>query len=425
MSNESASPIPQSSSRYGMLIIGILFFIFGFVTWLNSVLIPFLRQACELTDTQAYFVTFAFYIAYFVMSIPSSYILRWSGYDKGMSIGLVTMAVGSLLFIPAAYTRQYPIFLLGLFIQGTGLSLLQTASNPYVTILGPIESAARRMSIMGICNKVAGMIGIFILGKVLFGQTEALAKMATSTLGDAHTLLLDELALKLVVPYIAMACVLVLLAIWVRFAHLPKIQEEADTDASTADASHADRGSIMKYPYLWLGVVCLFLYVGVEVIAIDTLALYGESIGMPQSEAVHLGIYSLIALTAGYIVGIVTVPRFISQSQALCQCACLGLCLAIGALCTDGRVSMGCLIMLSFSHALMWPCIWPLSIHHLGKYTAFASALLIMAIAGGAIMPQIYGHLADAFSRHSAYIVLIPCYLYIIFFAVKGRKIGA
>src|SRR5262249_35431367 len=163
----------QKNSYLGpMIIIGALFFIFGFVTWLNSVLIPFLQQACELTDFEAYFVTFAFYISYFVMAIPSSVILKKTGYAKGMSLGLGIMAVGSLVFIPGAMARSYPIFLLGLFMQATGMTLLQTASNPYITILGPIESAAKRISIVGICNKVAGMTGIIILVKLLFSDTK-------------------------------------------------------------------------------------------------------------------------------------------------------------------------------------------------------------------------------------------------------------
>src|SRR5882672_12667556 len=150
-----------------MIIIGSLFFIFGFITWLNSVLIPFLRQACQLTDFQAYFVTFAFYFSYFVMAIPSSAILKKIGFARGMSVGLAIMAVGSLIFIPAALSRSFPLFLLGLFMQGTGLTLLQTASNPYVTILGPIESAAKRISIMGVGNKTAGAIAPLIMGAIL------------------------------------------------------------------------------------------------------------------------------------------------------------------------------------------------------------------------------------------------------------------
>jgi len=158
-----------------MFVIGSLFFVFGFVTWLNNILIPYMRTSCELTtQVQGYLVTFAFYIAYFVMSIPSSLVLKKTGYSNGMALGLVVMAIGCMMFIPGAQMRSYPMFLLGLFLQGSGLSLLQTASNPYVTVIGPIESAARRMSIMGICNKLAGMIGILVLYNALFSGKEHL-----------------------------------------------------------------------------------------------------------------------------------------------------------------------------------------------------------------------------------------------------------
>ena len=391
-----------------MLIIGILFFIFGFVTWLNSVLIPFLREACGLTDSQAYLVTFAFYISYFVMAMPSSYILHRVGYARGISLGLLTMAVGALLFVPAAIYRTYGLFLTGLFIEGTGLALLQTAANPYVTVLGPIESAARRMSIMGICNKVAGMIGIFIMGTALFSRLSNVSP--------------DDMADRVIVPYVVIAFVLVLLALWIEHAHLPAIS--TDNPETAAGEIRQDRASIWRYPYLWLGVICLFLYVGVEVIAIDTLPLYGEAQGIPTERAVHIGIFSLIALTAGYLVGIVTVPRMISQRQALILCATLSILLTVGALWADGMWSIACIVMLSFAHALMWPCIWPLSIEGLGKYTATASALLIMAIAGGAVMPQVYAHLAEQSSRQAAYALLLPMYAYMVFFALKGCRIG-
>lgn len=419
MSNDKLRQNTQDA-RHGMLIIGILFFIFGFATWLNSVLIPFLRQACELTDSQAYFVTFAFYISYFVMSIPSSFILKRFGYAKGISLGLRVMALGAALFIPAAYTRTYALFLTGLFIEGTGLALLQTAANPYVTILGPIESAARRMSIMGICNKVAGMVGIFILGTALFSHTQGMSETAASLTGPEKEAMLDALAHKVVMPYVIITLVLLALSVWIEHAHLPAIHESEGDNGATGN----ERRSLAAYPYLWLGVFCLFLYVGVEVIAIDTLPLYGESQGIPTEQAVHIGIFSLIALTAGYLIGIVTVPRMISQAGALVLCASLGLLLSAGALCFSGRLSIACIIMLSFAHAMMWPCIWPLSIEGLGRYTATASALLIMAIAGGAVMPQVYGHLADAYSRQAAYAMLLPMYAYMIFFALKGYRIG-
>ena len=407
-----------------MIIIGALFFIFGFVTWLNSVLIPFLKQACQLTDFQAYFVTLAFYISYFVMAIPSSGILKKIGFAKGMSVGLFVMAVGSLVFIPAAQIRSYPLFLLGLFIQGTGLTLLQTASNPYVTILGPIESAAKRISIMGICNKVAGMIGIFILVELLFSDTQTLSARIDSLSGAALANELDILASRVIGPYLIMAIILGGLAIMVLKAHLPEIDPEAE-EGGAADASAlTEKKSVFAFPHLVLGVLCIFLYVGVEVIAIDTIGLYGEYQGFDLNTAGKFSIYSLIALTVGYLLGIVIIPKYVSQRTALIACAVLGFVFALAALVTDGWLSIAFVVLLSFAHALMWPSIWPLALDRLGRFTKLGSALLIMGVVGGAILPLVYGAVADATNRQAAYWVTIPCYLYILYYAVSGYKVG-
>ncbi|MCK9303300.1 MAG: sugar MFS transporter [Bacteroidales bacterium] len=418
----------KNKNAYYMFMIGMLFFIFGFVTWLNNVLLPFLRQACELNDSQAWFVTFAFYIAYFVMAIPSSYVLKKTGYAKGISLGLFIMMIGSLLFVPAAINRNYILFLVGLFTQGIGLSLLQTASNPYVTILGPIESAARRMSIMGICNKVAGMIGIFLLSNVLFSGTEELvakinsiSAIANPTQADImmRTSMLDELARNVIVPYIIMAAVLLVLAILIIFSKLPDINIGNDDE----DSGKAHK-PLYKYTYMILGIIALFFYVGVEVIAIDSLNLYGAELGYEMSTSKYFGICSLIALTIGYLLAIVLVPKYISQRKALVFQTCLAIVLVVLALILKGIPSVICIILLSFAHAIMWPAIWPLSIEGLGKHTKLASAFLIMAISGGAIIPLIYGYLADATSRHQAYWIMIPCYIIILLFAVFGWKIG-
>ncbi len=300
-----------------MIIIGALFFIFGFVTWLNSVLIPFLKQACQLTDSQAYYVTVAFYGAYFFMAIPSSMILKKTGFAKGMSIGLFVMAIGSLVFIPAANARSFPMFLVGFFIQSTGLAFLQTASNPYLTILGPIESAAKRISIMGICNKIAGMIGIFLLVGLLFSDTKELSEKIKSLQGADLALELDVLASRVVTPYIIMAVVLTILALMILKAHLPEINPEENESGSQGSSSSNEKTSVFQFPYLLLGVICIFMYVGVEVIAIDTISLYGQFQGFRLDVAGNFPIYSLIALTFGYLLGIVVIPTYISQKTAL------------------------------------------------------------------------------------------------------------
>ncbi len=416
MSNE------KNQYVFPMIIIGALFFIFGFVTWLNSVLIPFLKQACELTDFQAYFVTFAFYISYFFMAIPSSAILKKTGFTKGMSLGLGVMAVGSLIFIPAALTRSYPLFLLGLFGQATGMTLLQTASNPYVTILGPIESAARRISIMGICNKIAGMVGILILAQLLFSDTLEFSERIKSLGGSDLDLELNALAARLILPYVIMTVVLTGLAIMVLKAHMPEIKEEESGKDQQVELK--GKNSVFAFPHLVLGIICIFVYVGVEVIAIDTIGLYGQFQGFDLNTASNFGIYGLIALTIGYLLGIIIIPKYLSQPRALMISAILGFTFAIAALITSGWVSIGFIVLLSFSHALMWPSIWPLAINNLGKFTKIGSALIIMGVVGGAILPLVYGALADSSNRQIAYWITLPCYAYILFYATKGHKVG-
>lgn len=408
-----------------MIIIGSLFFIFGFVTWLNSILIPFLRQACQLTDFQAYLVTFAFYISYFFMAIPSAAILNKTGFAKGMSIGLAAMAVGAFIFIPAALTRSYPLFLFGLFAQAAGMTLLQTASNPYVTILGPIESAAKRISIMGVCNKVAGMIGILILGQILFNDAKAISAKIKTLSGVELETELDLLASRVLTPYVIMGVVLGILALVILKAHLPEIDPK---DAESHDGSveeTKEKSSVFQYPHLVLGVICIFVYVGVEVIAIDALGLYGQYQGFDLSVASKFGIYSLIGLTIGYFLGVILIPKVISQKAALALSAAACLVFIVAALVTSGWVSIAFVVLLSFAHSFMWPTIWPLTLHSLGRFTKIGSALLIMGIVGGAIFPLIYGALADHSNRQIAFWITIPCYLYILFFAVKGHRVGA
>ena len=408
----------NKKTAYSMFVIGALFFVFGFVTWLNNILIPYMKTSCELTSqVQAYLVPFAFYIAYFVMSIPSSYVLKKTGYGNGMALGLIVMAIGCMLFIPGAKLRSYSVFLTGLFIQGVGLSLLQTASNPYVTVLGPVESAARRMSIMGVCNKLAGMVGILILYNALFSGKEHLFEQINNTpAGPEKEVLLQQLSNGVILPYIIMTAVLIALVLFVKLAKLPEIQLE---ESEKSDK----KSSIFSYPYLWLGILAIFFYVGAEVIAIDTLIPYGNFYGIPTDVSHYFGVYALIALLIGYFCGIIFVPKFISQRNALIIQLCLAILLVIVALCTSGIFSIIAIICLSFAHAIMWPAIWPLSIHDLGEHTEFGSALLIMAIAGGAVMPLIYGKIADVVNPHVAYALLFVSYAYIMFFATVGCKI--
>lgn len=402
-------------------IIGALFFIFGFVTWLNSVLIPYLKIACELTNFESYLVAFAFYIAYFVMALPSAWVLKNTGFKKGMAVGLVIMAVGALIFIPAALTRTYTLFLLGLFIQGTGLAVLQTASNPYITILGPAESAAKRISIMGICNKVAGAIAPILLGAVTLKDADGVtSRIATMNLAD-KALELDGLAHKVIMPYVAIISVLVILAVLIYFSSLPEIDTEKEDDEVAL--ANTNKTSIMQFPHLLLGALTLFLYVGVEVMAGDTVISYGSSMGIALSEAKFFTTYTLVSMIVGYVIGILCIPKYFSQQTALKMSAVLGLLLSVAAIFTDGYVSVLLISLLGLANSLMWPAIWPLAIAGLGRFTKTGASLLIMGISGGALLPLLYGYLTDAINSQQAYWIMVPCYLFIWYYAVYGHKI--
>lgn len=415
MNNSSRSALTS------IIILGVLFFIFGFVTWLNGTLIQYLKIACELNTFQSLLVAFAFYISYFVMAIPSSWILEKTGFKKGMSLGLFIMAIGALFFIPAAQSRTYWLFLSGLFVIGTGLSILQTASNPYITIVGPIESAAKRISIMGICNKAAGVLAPIILGAIVLSDADVLVTNLEISTVSQKAIILNELASRVIMPYTFMALVLVCLAIMIRFSALPEIEMEQESDA---EHSNENKTSIFQFPNLLLGVFAIFLYVGVEVLAGDTIGTYGQSQGIALSEAKNFTAFTLSAMVIGYIIGIIAIPRYISQSKALAISAITGIILSICALSSHGYVSVLFIASLGLANALMWPAIWPLAIHGLGKFTKTGSALLIMGIAGGAVLPLIYGRLADISSigHREAYWLLVPCYLYIFYFSISGYK---
>ena len=392
----------SKSSNGPLMMIGILFFVFGFITWVNSVLIAFFKDAFQLNNFDSLLVTFAFFISYFVMAIPSSWVLAKTGFKRGMSLGLLSMALGTLLFIPAAKMANYPMFLFGLFVIGTGLALLQTASNPYVTILGPSESAAKRISVMGICNKVAGILSQFIFGGLF---------LSTGLVGN-------EKLNTVITPYGIMTAILVVLAIWVWFSSLPEVEaEEVIQDQGSV------KDSVWAYPNLVFGLIAFFLYVGVEVIAGDTIINYGVSQGFDKDVAKIFTTYTLYGMLVGYIVGILFIPKYLSQQKALNYSAILGIVFSIGAIVFTGFTSVLCLALLGLANALMWPALWPLAIQGLGKFTKIGSALIIMMISGGALLPLLYGKIADNIGdTQKAYIIMIPCYIFIYFYATIGHK---
>jgi FHS family L-fucose permease-like MFS transporter len=413
----------KQSYALPMTIIGALFFIFGFVTWVNGSLIPYLKIACQLeTDLQSYLVATAFFIAYTVMAIPSSYVLRKTGYKKGMSLGLLIMAAGALLFIPAAQARDYNMFLIGLFIIGSGLAVLQTASNPYVSIIGPIESAAKRISIMGICNKVAGILAGLIFGHIALKDAGALELSLQSMDAASREVTLQELAGRVIIPYIIIAVILVLLAVAILFSGLPEMKDEQTSTSGITD-HQTEKGSVLKHRNLVLGVIALFLYVGVEVMAGDTVISYGKSLGIPLDEARYYTQWTLGFMLLGYVIGILAIPKRITQERALAISAVLGVLFTIAALITSGKTSVFFIALLGLANSLMWPAIFPLAIAGLGKFTKIGSALLIMAISGGAILPLIYGKLSLVYGSQLSYSMMIPCYLFILHFAVLGYKL--
>ncbi|MBV7315485.1 sugar MFS transporter [Shewanella sp. NIFS-20-20] len=423
---------PQSSVL-PMTIIGILFFIFGFVTWLNGSLIPFLKIICELNEFQALFVTFAFYIAYTVMALPMSHILKKTGYKNGMAIGLGIMAVGSLLFIPAAQTANYMLFLVALFVLGTGLTILQTASNPYVVHIGPRESAAMRISIMGLINKGAGvLVPILFTALVLAGLDNFSADHLAALNPSERAAQISELSSRLVVPYLYMAVALVFLIALVKFSSLPELQFDED------ETEHMDAKGIIHFPQVVLGAIALFCYVGIEVIAGDTIGLYGESIGVAHFAS--LTSYTMVFMVVGYLIGVTCIPRFFSQETALIGSAIAGVVCVLGATLSSTEStlmadiiwgwsgipvipdSVTFVALMGLAHALVWPAVWPLALQGLGKFTAQGSALLIMGISGGAILPLVFGKIAHFADIQLAYWIGLPCYLFIFFYAIKGHK---
>ncbi|MEB2774172.1 sugar MFS transporter [Algoriphagus sp. D3-2-R+10] len=423
--------LSQKDTWISIAIIGILFFVFGFVSWINAILIPYFKIAFTLSNFDSYLVAFAFYISYLVMSIPSSYLLKAVGFKKGMMFGFFIMAVGAYIFIPAAMTRTYEVFLLGLFTLGTGLAVLQTAANPYVTILGPKDKAVQRISIMGIFNKGAGILAPIIFAAVVLrvGDTELFQQL--ETMGELEkNAVLDELIQRVITPYAVVGTVLVGLGIMVRFSPLPEI----DTEHESAELAEANsiKTSILQFPHLILGALAIFLHVGTQVIAIDTVIGYANSFGIGLMEAKVFPSFTLAFTIIGYLVGISLIPKVISQVNILRICTLLGTTFTLLILFTSGDVtvfgittdvSIWFVVLLGLANSLVWAGIWPLALDGLGRFTKLGASVMIMGLCGNAIMPLIYGYLADLYDVRFAYWVLFPCYLYLVYYAVYGHKV--
>jgi len=408
--------------RAPMMIIGLLFFIFGFVTWLNGPLIQFVELAFDLNTVNAFLVLMVFYLSYFFLALPASSILRRTGMKRGMAIGLLVMAAGAVVFGEFVVRRWYPGALTGLFVIGAGLALLQTAANPYISILGPIESAAQRIAFMGICNKVAGILAPLVIGALVMHGLGDLKTQVQAADAAGRAQLLDAFAARIHIPYLVMAAILGALGLWIAKSPLPEISA-AEVNRSADDARSA-RG-IFGYPHLWLGVACLFVYVGVEVMAGDAIGTYGRGFGLPVDETKFFTSFTLTAMLVGYVVGLLTIPRVISQARYLMLSALLGILLSIGAYLSHGYISVGFVAALGFANAMMWPAIFPLAIAGLGRLTEIGSALLIMGIAGGAVIPQTFALLREHHDFQLVFVaIMVPCYLYILFYAMRGHRVG-
>jgi MFS transporter, FHS family, L-fucose permease len=427
----AVNSLTRRDTLISIFIIGMLFFIFGFVSWVNAILIPYFKIACELTNFQSYLVAFAFYISYFVISVPASYLLLKVGFKKGMMAGFFAMAVGAFIFIPAALSREYVIFLLGLFTIGAGLAVLQTAANPYITVLGPKESAAQRISIMGIFNKGAGILAPLIFAAVILKATDTELFRTLDTMNETEKdAALDEFIRRVIVPYACVGTVLLGLGLFVRFSPLPEINTEHETPEVAS--ANSGKKSIFEFPHLVLGALAIFLHVGTQVIAIDTIIGYANSMKIDLLEAKVFPSYTLFATICGYILGIICIPKFISQVTALRFCTLLGAVLTLLIQFAHGQVnllghnadiSIWFVVLLGFANSLVWAGIWPLALDGLGKFTKLGASIMIMGLCGNAIMPLFYGYFADTHSVQFAYWVLFPCYLYLVFYAFRGYQI--
>ena len=424
----------KSSYLASLFMCGCLYFIFGFVSWVNSILIPYFKVACDLhNEVLGYLVAFAFYIAYLVMSIPASIMLNKIGFKRGVECGLWVMAIGALLFVPAAMTRTYALFLAGLFSFGIGLAILQTAANPFVTIIGPIESAARRISIMGICNKFAGIVSPLIFSALVIREADktTMAMVKSGELvGAAKEQALDEMILNVIPPYLCLAVLLFVFGFVFYKSSIPDIDPKSLNKAEEGDGS--ERKSIFAYPYLILGALAMFCHVGSQVISVDTSIRYAESMGATLDEAKILPSLTLACILIGYLCGIALIPKYLKQQKALLICTITGLVLSLCVIFAKGSVelfgmqtdiSLWFLILLGLPNSLIFAGIWPLAIRNLGKYTNLGSSFLVMGLCGNAFLPLIYGWVADNFDLRMGYWVLVPCFLYLIFYAAVGHSI--
>lgn len=416
----------ESRRQYyiSLVMLGCLFFVFGLVSWVNSILVPYFKVACGLeSGVQTYLVTFSFYIAYLVMTVPASFLLRKVGYKRGALTGLWIMSAGALMFWPAALTRSYSFFLVALFTIGTALAVLQSVANPFVTIIGPHESAAKRISVMGICNKAAGIIApLLFAAAVIRPEDKVIMEQVESGLltGNALEAALDEMIKGVILPYVVLSVILSVFGILFYRSPIKDINPDRDNKAVM---DGGDRKSVWSYPYLVLGVIALFAHLGSQQISVSTIIGYAQSMGMNLEAAKVFPSYTLACILIGYLIGVITIPKYISQQKSLVVCTVAGLVLSCLVLVLPERLSIWSLVLLGVPNSLIYAGIWPLAIRGLGKWTSTGSSLLVMALCGNAVLSLLYGYVSDYMSLQASYWLLLPCFVYMIFYAIYGYKI--
>ncbi len=388
-----------------LAFIGIMFFAIGFALGINSLLVPVLQKSLGITNAASYLIIAATFIPFLVFGYPAGMTIKAIGYKKTMSLSFFIFAIAFYLFILSADEKSFSLFLLASFISGAANAYLQASVNPYITILGPMESAAKRISMMGICNKLAWPIpAIFIVW--LLGK-------------DVSLIGIEDLNQ----PFIIIIIAFIALGVMAFFAPLPEVKAAGEDGDTAADAcSYAARKtSVFQFPHLLLGCLALFLYVGVETVSLGTLVDYATALGLPG--AANYAWIAPIGIVIGYICGIIFIPKYMSQATALKVCSILAIIGSLLVVLTPAGMSIYFISFMALGCSLMWPALWPLAMADLGKFTKAGSSLLIMAMFGGAVIPTLYGWLKDVASPQQAYWLCLPCFLFILYYGIAGYKI--
>lgn len=417
--NPSHDRLVGSHGYSALAVAALIFFAMGFVTWLNGPLISFVRVAFSLSEFSAFFIPLAFYFSFFLFSIPTSLIAQRMGLKTGLTLSVLVSALGVAVFGQFVAWRIYTGALTGLLILGAGISLMQVVINPLVSLLGPADRAAQRISIMGICNKTAGILAPIVLGLLVMRNIGDVAEKAQSATDPAiREALLNNFVQALYLPYLGMAGILVLIACIVALAPLPNLEAPP-----IVSGEGAQRGFFK--PHLVFGFIAMFLYVGIEVMAGDAIGTYGQSFGLPLDQTKFFTALTLTGMLIGYIMGFVIVPRFIRQERYVQISCAAGCVLTIMAVLTQGYTSVFCVALLGVTNAMIMPTVFPIAIRGAGHMTAMASAVMVMSYSGGAVVPQFYVWLKPVFGFQGMFaLIVIPAYLVILAYAHRYGRVG-